>query len=307
MRHSSSHSVPKNKSKYTPFLSSDDMPLLDYVMKCLDGISRNKAKAILTGNGVRVDGKTVTRHDFNVKPGMLVEISRYRGAEPEEDLGRYFGVVYEDDHLIVVDKSDGVMSVGVGHNSLNMKRLLDDYFVRTRQRFHPHLVHRLDTRTSGLMVYAKTIETQQLFIHDWRGYVQDRRYVAVVEGAIDQPEGHIESWLIDTPWLKVISSKTNNGGKWASTDWKLLRTNGSLSLVELHLHTGRKNQIRVHMHDLGYPIVGDRKYGCDYDPINRMCLHAFRLAFYHPITGELLHFETPFPNDFLRLMDRPAR
>lgn len=296
--------VPRSKAKYSPFLSGDDMPLLEYVMKCLDGISRNKAKAILAGNGVRVDGTTVTRHDFAVKPGMLVEISRYPGADPHYDLGQYFGVVYEDDHLIVVDKSDGVLSVGVGHNSLNMKQLLDDYFTVTRQRCHPHLVHRLDTRTSGLMVYAKTIETQQLFIHDWKGYVQDRRYVALVEGVFDEPEGHYESYLIDTPWLKVISSQTNNGGKWASTDWKVLETNGRVSLMELHLHTGRKNQIRVHMKDLGHPIVGDRKYGSEYDPINRMCLHAFRLEFFHPITGELLSFETPFPTDFLRILDR---
>lgn len=279
------------------------MPLLEYVMHCLDGISRVKAKGILSGGGIRVDGQKVTRHDFMVEPGMLVEISRRSGNDPEEDFGRYFGIVYEDDHLIVVDKADGVLSVGVGRDSLNMKRLLDDYFLATRQRFHAHVVHRLDTRTSGLMVYAKTIETQQLFINDWRGYVQDRRYVAVVDGVIDQAEGHIESWLIDTPWLKVISSPTDNGGKWASTDWKLIRTNGHCSLLELHLHTGRKNQIRVHMRDLGVPIVGDRKYGCEYDPINRMCLHAFRLAFYHPITGELLHFETPIPSDFLFIMD----
>lgn len=278
------------------------MPLLEFVMKSLEGISRNKAKSILTGGGVRTEGEVVKRHDFMVKPGMLVEISRFPGGDIDEDFGKYFGIVYEDDHLVVVDKADGVLSVGVGHNSLNMKTLLDDYFTTTHQRCHPHLVHRLDTRTSGLMIYAKTIETQQLLINDWRGYVADRRYWAIVEGIVEDPEGHIESYLIDTPWLKVISSKTNNGGKWASTDWKRLDDNGNVTLMELHLQTGRKNQIRVHMKDMGHPIVGDRKYGSTYDPINRMCLHAFRIVFTHPITGELLHFETPMPNDFRHVM-----
>ena len=98
--------------------------------------------------------------------------------------------------------------------------------------------------------------------------------------------------------MKIISSRTNNGGKWAWTDWRLLdRTDGS-SLVELHLHTGRKNQIRVHMQDLGHPVCGDIKYVNGDDPIGRLALHAYRLNFYHPMTGEPLRFETPVPKGF---------
>ncbi|MCQ2290165.1 MAG: RluA family pseudouridine synthase [Muribaculaceae bacterium] len=292
--------VPHVDAKYTQFLSREEMPLLDFVMKKLDGISRSKAKAILAGGGVLVDKKTQTRHDFIVQPDSLVEISKHPGGTRTRfDFSKYFTVVYEDPDVIVVEKADEVLSMGVGHNSLNMKDLLDRYFVETHQRCHAHVVHRLDTRTSGLMVYAKSIEAQQLMTADWHKTVIDRRYVAVVEGYMEKEEGHVESWLKDTPSMKIVSSRTNNGGKWASTDWRLIKQNDHFALLELHLHTGRKNQIRVHMQVLHHPIVGDYKYGSHVDGARRLCLHAFRLAFYQPTTGEALHFETPFPDYFL--------
>ena len=140
-----------------------------------------------------------------------------------------------------------------------------------------------------------------MLVNNWHAHVRDRRYVAVVEGAMETDHGHIESWLRDTPSRKVVSSPFNNGGKWASTDWWLLDSNDDFSLVELHLNTGRKNQIRVHMEVLGHPVVGDYKYGSIEDSLGRLGLHAFRLAFMHPVTHEELEFETPFPSCFLDL------
>ena len=140
---------------------------------------------------------------------------------------------------------------------------------------------------------------KQLLTADWRKTIIDRRYVAVVEGEMEQEEGHIKSWLKDTESMKIISSRTNNGGKWSWTDWRLLQKKDGLSLIELHLHTGRKNQIRVHMSVIHHPIVGDFKYGAQMNGAIRMCLHAFRLAFYHPRTHEEMRFETPFPSYFL--------
>lgn len=295
------HGVPKTDVKFTQFLAREEMGLLDFVMKRLDGISRSKAKAILSGGGVLVDQVQQTHFNFQVKPGMLVEVSKHPGPRSNSrfDFSKFFAVVYEDDDLIVVDKADEVLSMGVGRNSLNMKDLLDRYFIETRQRCHAHVVHRLDTRTSGLMIYAKRVEVQQWLTADWHKTIIDRRYVAVVEGVMEKDKGHVESWLKDTPSMKVVSSRTNNGGKWASTDWRLLRQNSRFALLELYLHTGRKNQIRVHMQVLHHPVVGDFKYGSVTDGAQRLCLHAFRLAFYHPRTHQPLHFETPFPAYFL--------
>lgn len=298
--------VPHFDAQYTQFLSREEMSLIDFVMKKLDGISRNKAKAILNTGGVLVDHEVQTRFNFQVMPNMLVEVSKHPGTSMQGRLNyqRYFDVVYEDDDVIVVDKADEVLSMGVGRNSLNMKILLDCYFADNHQRCRAHVVHRLDTRTSGLMVYAKSVEAQQLLIADWHQTIIDRRYVAVVENPMEKDYGHIESWLKDTPSLKIVSSRTDNGGKWASTDWQLLEQNDDFALLELHLNTGRKNQIRVHMQVLHHPIVGDYKYGSTTDA-RRMCLHAFRLAFYQPRTHEPLFFETPFPEYFLSFFKTP--
>ncbi len=307
--------VPKSSEQYLVFLSKEESDLLAFVMRRLDGISRSKAKAILSSGGVIVDDKVQTRHDFAVKPDMVVKISRHRqpqaamrgGGRSMRSKEAAFRVVFEDEHLIVVDKGDEVLSMGVGHDSLNMKDLLDRYFVETHQRCHAHVVHRLDVRTSGLMVYAKSVEVQQMFVNNWRATVTDRRYVAVVSPAMDKPSGHVESWLKDTASFKIKSSPVDNGGKFASTDWTLLDTNDEFSLIELKLHTGRKNQIRVHMQVIGHPIVGDYKYGSTVDGAKRLCLHAYKLAFKHPVTGELLEFATPYPDYFLTFMNKKRK
>ena len=302
---------PKNKAvggvkrvdtKYTQFVAREEMGLLDFVMKKLDGISRSKAKSILSGGGVLVEHEVVTQFDFKVQPEMIVEISKHPGGSRARfDYTPFFDVVYEDDDVIVVNKADEVLSMGVGRNSLNMKDLLDRYFVETRQRCTAHVVHRLDARTTGLMMYAKSVEVQQMLTADWKKTIIDRRYVAVVEGEMEQDEGHVKSWLKDTDSMKRISSRTNNGGKWAWTDGRLLKKHNGLSQVELHLHTGRKNQIRVHSADMGHPVCGDVKYGNGDDPLHRLCLHAYVLCFTHPVTHERMEFETLIPAGFRHL------
>ena len=298
MNRNHNHKVPRATDRSTVFTAREECGLLDYVMRCLDGISRNKAKAILTKGGVTIDGRVQTHHEFRVMPGNVVAISRHPQTMAERS--HHFDIVYEDPYLVVVDKAPGVLSMGVGAGSLNMKSLLDRHFAETHQRCTAHVVHRLDCRTSGLMVYAKTVEVQQQFTNDWRGYVTDRRYVAVVDGVLRDDEGRVESWLKDTPNMKVISSRNDNGGKHAITTWRVLERAQEHTLIELKLYTGRKNQIRVHMADIGHPVTGDGKYGRQTQPGSRHCLHACKLAFTHPVTGEKLTFETPIPNHFLR-------
>ena len=293
MNRSHNHRVPRATDKTLVFHTKDEMPLLDCVTHFLDGISRNKAKSILTHGGVLVNGHRQTHVDFPVPPDSVVEISR----SPKSPAARspHYDIVYEDDWLVVVDKRPGVLSMGVGAGSLNMKNLLDKHFAETRQHCTAHVVHRLDCRTSGLMVYAKSVDVQQAMVNDWQNIVVDRRYVAVVHGLMEQGEGRVESWLKDTPSMTVVSSRVNNGGKFSVTTWRLLQSGNDRSMLELKLLTGRKNQIRVHMADIGHPVVGDGKYGHQDNPGSRMCLHAYKLAFRHPVTGEVLEFETPNP------------
>ena len=293
MKRNHNHKVPRATDKILVFHAREEAPLLEFVMRALDGISRNKAKSILSHGGVKVDGKRQTHVEYVVRPEAEVEVSR--GPQSPAARSPHYNIVYEDDWLVVVDKRVGVLSMGVGAGSLNMKTLLDRHFAETRQRCTAHVVHRLDCRTSGLMIYAKSVDLQQQLTADWHHTVTDRRYVAVVHGLMEQGEGRVESWLKDTASMKVVSSPVDNGGKYAVTEWRVLQAGNDRSMLELRLLTGRKNQIRVHMADIGHPVVGDGKYGHQDNPGGRMCLHAFKLAFHHPVTGELLDFETPIP------------
>jgi len=298
------HRVPRNDDKTLVVNVQHDDTLLNFVMTTLNGISRNKAKGILSHGGVTVDGRIQTHVDFPVDAGSVVQIRRH--AQPSATTNPHYRIVYEDKWIVVVDKQQGVLSMPVGASSLNMKTLLDKHFAETRQRCTAHVVHRLDCRTSGLMVYAKSVAVQQQMTADWHSTIIDRRYAAVVEGIVEEPQGTVQSWLTDTPSMRVVSSPVDNGGKLAITEWEVVQAGPHRTLLHLHLLTGRKNQIRVHMADLGHPVVGDGKYGHQEQPGRRMCLHAFRLAFHHPITGEAMEFESPVPRYFQTAVNAPA-
>ena len=176
---------------------------------------------------------------------------------------------------------------------------MDEYFEKRHFKCTAHVVHRLDRETSGLMIYAKNIETAKRLEDNWHDMVYDRRYIAVLCGKVEKEGGTIQSWLRESKSFVTYSSPTDNGGKLAITHYHRLRYTDEFSLVEMKLETGRKNQIRVHMADLGNPVAGDQKYGNGRDPLHRLALHAYRLNFYHPITREQMEFETPIPKEFL--------
>ena len=259
--------------------------------------SRTKVKATLKGRGVKVDGKTITQFDFRLMPGMRVSVSKTKRNQNVLK-NRFVKIVYEDRWLVVVEKAPGILSMAAGHSSLNVKAVLDDYFHKSRQNCRAHVVHRLDRDTSGLMVYAKDMETEQILEHNWHDIVYDRRYVAVVSGEIVEEGGTVASWLKDNKAFVTYSSPVDNGGKYAVTHFRVLDRTTDHSLVEFKLETGRKNQIRVHSADIGHPVCGDVKYGNGDDPLHRLCLHAYVLCFFHPVTRERMEFEMPVPSAF---------
>ena len=271
------------------------MPLLEWMLANLKG-SRSKLKATLQGRGVRVNDKYVTQFDYQLKPGMRVSISKSKRNDRFKS--RYVKMVYEDQYLVVVEKNVGILSMAAGHSSLNVKSVLDDYFQRTRQQCRAHVVHRLDRDTSGLMIYAKDMQTEQMLEHNWHDIVYDRRYVGVVSGVMTEKTGTVANWLKDNKAYITFSSPVDNGGKYAVTHFRVLDSTDAYSLVEYQLETGRKNQIRVHSADLGHPICGDVKYGNGDNPLHRLCLHAYKLCFYHPVTRQPMEFETPIPTAF---------
>lgn len=295
-------------SKYIEITVREPKPLLEFIMSELHGISRNRAKDILKGHGVRVNQSITTNFDYMLQVGQVVQISKHK-RKTELD-SPWLKVIYEDKDIIVIDKSPGILSAASSARQFCVKTILDQYFERRHLKCHAHVVHRLDKDTSGLMIYAKSIEAAQALEENWKYRVFDRRYVAVVEGDMVQPGGTCESYLKDDKrGVTHVVAENEEGGKLAVTHWRLVQSNEECSLIEVRLETGRKNQIRVHMADLGHPVLGDTKYGHvkrgeAISKVNhRLCLHAYRLFLYHPRTGERMEFETPYPTAFTNIFN----
>ena len=290
-------------SKYNELVVREETTLLEFLIQAMS-LSRNRAKDILAGHGVTVDRRNTTRYDEPLRPGQVVCVSKHKRAT--QLLNKYVKIVYEDKDIVVIEKAEGILSMPATAKQYSVKQVLDEYFVKRHFKCTAHTVHRLDRETSGLMMYAKSIEIAKILEDNWHQIVFDRRYVAVVSGEMEHEGGTVESWLKDNKAFVTYSSDTDpGGGKYAITHYHTLKTTPRYSLVELKLETGRKNQIRVHMQDIGHPVLGDQKYGDGFDPIGRLCLHAYRLDFYHPRTGEVMNFETLFPRDFMKLFNTP--
>lgn len=288
-------------NKYNEYVVREEMTLMDFLNVQMHGISRNRLKDILKGHGVNVDRKLVTQYDYQLRPGMVVSVSKHRRST--ELSSKWIKIIYEDKDIIIIEKNAGILSMAATAKQFCVKTILDEYFQKRHFKCHAHVVHRLDRDTSGLMIYAKSIEAAQILERDWKNRVFDRRYIAVVSGKMEREGGTIENWLKDNKVCVTYSSPTDNGGKLAVTHYRVDMTADDISLVELRLETGRKNQIRVHMADIGHPVLGDTKYGNGRDPLHRLCLHAYRLFLYHPMTGVRMEFETPYPASFVNLFN----
>lgn len=289
-------------AKYTIYNVTEPDELMAFLMKKMDGVSRTRVKALLSNRVVLVDNVIVTQFNHPLKPGMKVQISREKNMH--EFRHPMLKIVYEDAYLIVVEKKEGLLSVATDHQKeRTAQHILSEYVKRTHRNNRVFVVHRLDRETSGLMMYAKDEKTQHTLRDNWHDIVVDRRYVSIVMGDMERDQGQIRTWLTDRK-LYVSSSNYDDGGKLSITHYKTIKRANGFSMMELDLETGRKNQIRVHMSELGHPVVGDQRYGCEIDPLGRLALHAFKLCFYHPVTGELMEFETPYPTSFRNLMLR---
>ena len=294
----------RKQSKYLAFTVKKNDELLPFIEKALNGISHTKAKAILANGGAMVNKNTITQYNYPLTPGMTVEISSQKHSGNIKS--KFIRIVYEDHDIIIVEKNPGILSAPAPHHPFNVKSILDNHLKMSHQKCTSHVVHRLDRETSGLMVYSKNIETAKMLTENWQNIITDRRYIALVEGKMEQKQGSIESWLTENEDYITESSPVDNGGKYALTHFRTLRSNNKYSLVEFKLETGRKNQIRVHMQDMGHPVCGDMKYGSNTDPVHRLCLHAYMLCLFHPRTREKMCFETPAPDTFTKVFESPG-
>jgi tRNA pseudouridine32 synthase/23S rRNA pseudouridine746 synthase len=216
---------------------------------------------------------------------------------------RGVALLYEDADIIVVDKPGGLLTMGTERDkSRTVHSILNDYVRKgnPKSRNRVYIVHRLDRDTSGILLFAKSEQAKLFLQSDWDN--TDKIYLTVVFGHLDPPQATISSYLAENAALMVYSTPDPNKGKLSQTAYTLLKEQKGLSLLQIHLLTGRKHQIRVHLAEKGHPVVGDRKYGQGHASYANLALHARSITFTHPVNGKRLHFETPVPALFTRLV-----
>lgn len=277
-----------------------EIGLMAFISSVLPDAKRADIKKWLKFGHFAVDGAVSTAFDAPVPPGGVVELNLSRPfvvfSHPR------LKIVYEDEDIIVVDKGYGLLSVGTDSskrsNVETAYSILRDYVKSVHPSNKIFIVHRLDRDTSGLMVFAKNVEAKEALQHNWNNMVLERKYVALLDGELEKDSGEIRSYLAETSQHEVYSTEDFSEGKLAVTRYKVRRRGKGHTLAEFSLDTGRKNQIRVHAHDLGCPITGDKRYGNGSGPLHRLALHAETLRFAHPVTRRDMNFLSPTPSQF---------
>lgn len=277
---------------------SEKSLLMEFLMAHMPQKSRNKIKSLLSHRQVLVEDKPVSQFNHPLIPGQRVEITGNR-ISPEQKF-REYTIEYEDQHIIVIYKAAGLLSIATENEKRGTAySLLSQHVKKQNPGNKIFIVHRLDRETSGLMLFAKSEPVKNKLQELWNDTILNRTYIALVEGAVEKEEGTITSYLSEDKVFRMHSSPAPGRGQKAITHYSVLKKNDAYSLLKVNLETGRKNQIRIHMQEMGHSIVGDKKYGAVSNPIKRLGLHAQELSFIHPVTGKKMNFETKIPRAFL--------
>ncbi len=279
----------------------ENIGLMAFLTKCFPEKSRSAIKSLLSHKLVLVNQKDISLYNYNLNPGDQVVLLKGKSQAGEDLTG--IKILFEDDYLIVIEKAAGLLSISTSEEKERTAySLLSRHVKNADKPGHVFVLHRLDKETSGVMMFAKNKEVQSTMQNNWREMVLERSYTAIVEGKVLNPENTITSHLIESKAMKIHKTKNTEEGQLAVTHYKVISQLKEFALVNVVLETGRKNQIRVHMQDMGNPIIGDKKYGAKTNPIVRLGLHASLLVFRHPISKDVLRFESPIPKSFLRLV-----
>ena len=284
--------------KQTTLKVKHDAELQDYIIEAT-GKSRTAVKSLFAHQQVFVDGKNVSKYNFPVRQNQLITINSV-GTSQKEIAQNQLKIIFEDDDIIVIDKPAGILSVAAGNaNEITAYSILRNHVKTLSSLNKIFIVHRLDKETSGLMLFAKNEKVKMILQSNWDRIVLQRKYVAVVEGKMQNTEQTIVSYLKQNSAMQMYVSQNVENAQRAVLTYLTLKKNNKYSLIEVELETGRKNQIRVQMQEIGHSIAGDKKYGGKSSPIGRLALHAQTLEFIHPITRETMCFTTKIPKKFL--------
>lgn len=291
---------PSRIFDYSPV---EETTLLPFLLEVMAEKSRSDVKSMLAHNHVQVNGQTITQFDTPLQPTDVVSINFTRPFAVIRD--NRVHILYEDDYLIAVEKASGLLSVGrAGRNEQTAWSLLTDYMKQKDPRSTAFVCHRLDQYTSGILVFAKDYKVQHMLRDNWDNLVRERCYYAVVEGTPEAEHDELRHYLIEDDSMRVRAvhgDKIPDEAKLAVTRYAVVQSNGHHTLLDVNIFTGRKNQIRAQLSEIGHPVAGDRKYDALSNPASRLMLHNYRLSLVHPVTNQLLSFNLPVPKAFYSL------
>jgi len=291
---------------------SESQLLIESLTQLFPECSQNKLRRMLKSGRVHVDGEEVHAAKLELHPGQVVEVNQHGNPESAKikldaaesrrrSGGRKLTVIYEDEDILIVEKPSGLLTVAT--NKLEPDTLhsrAQSHVRRNDAEAWAHIVHRLDKRTSGILVFAKSEDVKLMLQHQFADRSVERIYHAVVEGRL-VGEGTVHNYLYEDRNLRVFASMPHkHGSREAITHWRSIAIcpTGNYTLVRLEIGTGRRHQIRVHMADLGHPVSGDFDHSSKTDPFNRLLLNASVLGFDHPDNGERCRFKCPIPQMF---------
>lgn len=273
-----------------------DSELLEYLYEHLD-MPKKRVKQYLVHGAVYVNEDRVTQYNYPLIAGMRITID----TNSKNSRSLPFSIIFEDDHLIVVNKPSGLLTIATEkEKERTLYHIVRDYVVSKNPHGRIFIVHRLDRDTSGIVLFAKDEKTKNQLQENWNDYVSLREYTAIVCGHPKEESGQIVQYLKETKTNLVYVSPREDGKK-AITNYSVLKTSDKYSMLKVTIETGRRNQIRVAFASKKMPILGDKKYG-EKSKVNRLYLHANRLKLYYPVIKKEILFETSIPTEFKKMM-----
>ena len=274
------------------YIVKENEILIEFLKKTFSNLSKNNVKSLLHNEKVFVNGNMTTKYNYELNVGDTVEI--------REKVAKNIDIIYEDKDIIVINKPSGLLTVATEkEKNKTAYHLVMEYLKKKNKNNRIFIIHRLDKDTSGIIMFAKNERAKHLYQDNWNDIVKKRCYYAVIDGKMENKEGTIKSYLKENG--NMVYSVKDRSGKLAITEYKVLKERKNISLLDINLKTGRKNQIRVHMKENKTPILGDLKYGEKSKLINRLALHAYKLELINPVTKKLLIFEASMPNEIKTL------
>ncbi len=284
--------------RISTFKVNKESTLFDFLQQVFKEKSKTSIKQILSNKLVQVDNNYQTHVSFTVKPGNTVVVGKkeLKQVKPTFNLN----ILFEDDYLMAVLKPEGLLCNATEKEKLKtLSTYVSSQFKANNPGKLVYLVNRLDRDTSGIVIFAKSMDIKTLMVNAWGETMKNSSFLAIVEGVVKPKDGEIISYLRESKAMKVHASKNQTYGNEAITEYVTVGNRKNSSMLEVAQKTNVKNQIRVQLQEIGHPIVGDKKYGAKTNPIGRLGLHFYRVEFMHPITKKVVEIKSKAPKGFI--------